>query len=342
MADPSRNVRAPRQTSRVARLAPHGGRREGARGARPVARRGLHRASRGCGRPGVLRRAGGGSGREAAACAARQIGSGCRMTARDRLVRWLNRHEQAYASSPFSPRWLARRRLTRFVRRNAARMRGTVLEIGSGDRKWAPFFPGRYLCLDHPGEQEILPHAERPDVWGDALSLPFADGSVDVILCSSVIEHVTDPAALARECARVLRPGGTLLLQGPGDLLMTHGEPRHFYNMTRYAYRHLFSTLGLRVEEEEIPLGTFASLWEIAYDKITRHAGFNSGAAAKILQCALVAATAPFVPFVSLLAWAVDAAIPADGKGYTCISFLARKGMALAATEERRVLSDAA
>lgn len=267
------------------------------------------------------------------------------MSAQGRLARWLNRHEQAYAASLFSPRWLTRRRMERFVRRSAPRLEGTVLEIGSGDRKWEPFFPGRYLCLDHPGEQGILPHAERPDVWGDALALPFADGSVDAILCFSVIEHVPDPAALARECARVLRPGGALLLQGPGDLQMTHGEPRHFFNMTRYAYRYLFSTLGLRVEEEEIPLGTFASLWEIAYDKITRHALFNAGAAAKLLQIALVAATAPLVPFVNVAAWLLDAVLPADTRGYTCISFLARKEISLATTaaeQKPRAMSDAA
>jgi SAM-dependent methyltransferase len=43
-------------------------------------------------------------------------------------------------------------------------------------------------------------------------SLPFADGEFDLVLCSQVVEHVVDANAAARELARVLRPGGTLVL----------------------------------------------------------------------------------------------------------------------------------
>ncbi len=43
-------------------------------------------------------------------------------------------------------------------------------------------------------------------------SLPFADGSFDVVLCTQVIEHLLAPGAGVDELARVLRPGGTLVL----------------------------------------------------------------------------------------------------------------------------------
>ena len=45
-------------------------------------------------------------------------------------------------------------------------------------------------------------------VDGDALSLPFADGSVDAIRCERVFQHLSDPEGAARELARVLAPGG--------------------------------------------------------------------------------------------------------------------------------------
>jgi SAM-dependent methyltransferase len=43
----------------------------------------------------------------------------------------------------------------------------------------------------------------------------FADASFDVICCENVVEHLADPHAAFCELARVLRPGGRLLVQTP-------------------------------------------------------------------------------------------------------------------------------
>jgi 2-polyprenyl-6-hydroxyphenyl methylase / 3-demethylubiquinone-9 3-methyltransferase len=43
---------------------------------------------------------------------------------------------------------------------------------------------------------------------GDALALPFDDGSFDVVCAMDLLEHVEDPARLVAEAARVLAPGG--------------------------------------------------------------------------------------------------------------------------------------
>jgi SAM-dependent methyltransferase len=55
-------------------------------------------------------------------------------------------------------------------------------------------------------------------VNGDALRLPFADGTFDRVIASEVMEHLPDDRAAAAELARVLRPGGTLAVTVPAWL----------------------------------------------------------------------------------------------------------------------------
>lgn len=55
-------------------------------------------------------------------------------------------------------------------------------------------------------------------VNGDALRLPFPDGTFDHIICSEVFEHIPDDAGAMTELFRVLRPGGTLAATVPAWL----------------------------------------------------------------------------------------------------------------------------
>ncbi|NUS44003.1 MAG: methyltransferase domain-containing protein [Mycobacteriaceae bacterium] len=49
-------------------------------------------------------------------------------------------------------------------------------------------------------------------VPGDAYGLPFGMDSFDAVLCERVFQHLTRPQQAAREIARVLRPGGRVVL----------------------------------------------------------------------------------------------------------------------------------
>jgi SAM-dependent methyltransferase len=52
-------------------------------------------------------------------------------------------------------------------------------------------------------------------VVGDAAAMPFADARFDTIVMNDAMEHVAEPLAVLRECARVLKPGGRLYLNFP-------------------------------------------------------------------------------------------------------------------------------
>jgi SAM-dependent methyltransferase len=61
------------------------------------------------------------------------------------------------------------------------------------------------LAADHPATA----------VQGDALALPFADGTFDRVIASEVLEHIPNDTGAMRELARVLRPGGTMAVTVP-------------------------------------------------------------------------------------------------------------------------------
>lgn len=52
-------------------------------------------------------------------------------------------------------------------------------------------------------------------VCGDAMRLPFRSGTFDTVIAAEIIEHVDNPGALMSEGARVLAPGGTLIVTTP-------------------------------------------------------------------------------------------------------------------------------
>lgn len=52
-------------------------------------------------------------------------------------------------------------------------------------------------------------------VTADARALPLADASADAVVCLAVLQHLEDPAAAAVEMARLLRPGGRILMLEP-------------------------------------------------------------------------------------------------------------------------------
>jgi 2-polyprenyl-6-hydroxyphenyl methylase / 3-demethylubiquinone-9 3-methyltransferase len=58
-------------------------------------------------------------------------------------------------------------------------------------------------------------------VRGSVLEVPLADGCADVVVAGEVLEHVDDDVAVLTECARLLRPGGTLVLDALADTALS-------------------------------------------------------------------------------------------------------------------------
>lgn len=124
--------------------------------------------------------------------------------------------------------------------------KGDVLDVGAGRLAWRSALSAKavsYLSTDMVIESPEL------SVVGDVVAgLPFADASFDTLFSCSVLEHTVDPAAALREMARLLRPGGALILSVP-FIYFLHGAPHDYFRFTPFAVKLLAEKNGLRVEK---------------------------------------------------------------------------------------------
>jgi ubiquinone/menaquinone biosynthesis C-methylase UbiE len=87
--------------------------------------------------------------------------------------------------------------------------------------------------------------------------LPFEDGRFDCVYCVDVVEHLPNPAGSLGEMARVLRPGGTLLLSLGPPLRHAHGK--HMWTNVPGWWTHLIFPRSVVMEVRGYPRET---TWE--------------------------------------------------------------------------------
>jgi SAM-dependent methyltransferase len=88
-----------------------------------------------------------------------------------------------------------------------------TLDVGSADGPSVGWMRGDHLRVN----LDLFPEGLVPGegVCGSATALPFMDGAFDVVAAFDVVEHCEDDALAVAELARVLTPGGRMLLSVP-------------------------------------------------------------------------------------------------------------------------------
>ncbi len=133
-----------------------------------------------------------------------------------------------------------------------------VLDAGAGEGRCAPHFAHcKYIGIDLAVGDPAWDYS-RLHACADLARLPFPDASFGAALNLVTLEHVPDPARVLAELARVLQPGGRLLLVAPQQWCV-HQAPHDYYRYTLYGLRHLLAAAGLRVIRIE-PVGGFFTL----------------------------------------------------------------------------------
>lgn len=174
----------------------------------------------------------------------------------------------------FDPSKLEHRSIQESIRHSSAFISGRLLDLGAGEKPYAYFFKNiEYYSID------IAPHGgEFPNVLGSALALPFKEETFDTVLCTQVLEHVTNPFALFQETRRVLKNKGHLILTAPQSWPL-HEEPHDYFRFTRYGLKLLAEKSGLQVVVLNERRGSIATIGQLIaaliYDRLGRNLFFK-------------------------------------------------------------------
>ena len=136
---------------------------------------------------------------------------------------------------------------------------GRLLDLGGGTGALAALLAARMrsevTILD--ASPHMLRHAEGlpgvTPVSGDAEAMPFGAGVFDAVLVCDAFHHFSAPPAAAREMARVVRPGGGVVVLEPDPAIWVvrlvaaaeclAGEPGHF--MKPRVFEELMRSVGV-------------------------------------------------------------------------------------------------
>lgn len=149
----------------------------------------------------------------------------------------------------------------------ARHARGRLVDLGCGK---VPLY-GCYralvdsvTCVDWPQSAHASPHLDNEADL--SRPLPFADGAFDTVILSDVLEHVAEPQVLWREIARLLAPGGKLLMNLP-FLYGVHEAPHDYGRYTGFALHRFAREVGLEV----VALQTVGGSLHVLADLLAKH-----------------------------------------------------------------------
>lgn len=144
---------------------------------------------------------------------------------------------------------------TRIVGRLHLKPADSVLEVGPGPGWFSPEIAraipqGRLVLFDiqrgmlDMAEQRLrqVGAANAEYIEGDAVSLPFGEAAFDAVLLVTVLGEISDPGRALREIARVLRPGGRVVV------VEQLGDPDH---VRRSALGEMALNAGLKIARVE-------------------------------------------------------------------------------------------
>jgi len=133
---------------------------------------------------------------------------------------------------------------------------GKILDIGCGNGEYLLRMKSiGWQCtgVEFNDKAVSISRSHDLDIFqGDLAAANFDDASFDFVTAHHLIEHVPDPHALMKEIARIIRPGGSMLIRTPNsESLGRQFFGRHWYanDVPRHLYLYSESNLKLLAEK---------------------------------------------------------------------------------------------
>lgn len=147
---------------------------------------------------------------------------------------------------------------------------GNLLDLGCGKAPLYVLYQNYSTSVTCVDWQQSLHDQSYLDFNCDLNApLPFDNKVYDTIIFSDVLEHVHNPHQLFSEMARVLRPGGKLVMNVP-FFYWLHEIPHDYYRYTEYALKHFAQKSGFNVLNLEILGGAPEIVLDILCKNIRR------------------------------------------------------------------------
>lgn len=146
--------------------------------------------------------------------------------------------------------------------------RGRLLDLGCGNAPFAGLYRGlveEYIWADWGNSPHQLFELDH-EIDLNTPPMPFGDAAFDTVLLTDVLEHVVEPDQLLGEIARVLCPGGKLILGVP-FLYPIHEQPHDFHRYTQFKLEHFARKHSFEAIEISVVGGGF-DVWTDVTGKI--------------------------------------------------------------------------